>query len=640
MKIKSLLIGMLACSAMVACTNEDVIDNPNVNPESKDGNAYMAIRLVNATGVASRAEGDYEDGLEAENEVSTATFYFFDAEGSPLDNVQKATSWYLDEDKTDHIEKISDAVITLNNKTHDDALKYKYVIAVLNEPTPGQFKTYTKEQIETTLATSEGFANLEQDDQNKPTHIKNESGNFVMTNSTYVDGTKIIVASEITEDNILMQEPDEEELNYKNAVTIYVERLAAKVRVGLKTGLVDADNCIALTNAIETYNEETKEIVRSEEYKIYINISGWGLNGTTKDSYLAKKLNSDWLAANATDPGYAWNTHAANNLIYRNYWGMSTNYGNDDAYYPGTFFENANQYVEGNKGEDGQEVQGTDANNAEVTLNYYSWNELSKGFTGANYDYCAENTNNKDVLLDGNFFSKVTSVVVKAQVAKIAKVGEDGTENILKDADNNNITTLVKYAGKLYTMDAFKARIYNEVNIKAYKKTVVENETKTSSVDWREYITINDAKDGFISLGMNITDNDDWFSDAECKVKLTKSSISSKMALLHTTENNRTFIAECYNKGMMFYNIPIKHLKAGEYVKASATEEFSVEEGQYGVVRNHLYDITINSIVNMGEAVYNEYEDIIVETNDDDKWYIGAAMYILSWKIVNQGVDL
>ena len=42
----------------------------------------------------------------------------------------------------------------------------------------------------------------------------------------------------------------------------------------------------------------------------------------------------------------------------------------------------------------------------------------------------------------------------------------------------------------------------------------------------------------------------------------------------------------------------------------------------------------------MGEAVYNEYEDIIVETNDDDKWYIGAAMYILSWKIVNQGVNL
>ena len=48
MKIKSLLIGMLACSAMVACTNEDPIDNGNENPAAKSDKAYLAVKLVDA----------------------------------------------------------------------------------------------------------------------------------------------------------------------------------------------------------------------------------------------------------------------------------------------------------------------------------------------------------------------------------------------------------------------------------------------------------------------------------------------------------------------------------------------------------------------------------------------------------------
>ena len=54
----------------------------------------------------------------------------------------------------------------------------------------------------------------------------------------------------------------------------------------------------------------------------------------------------------------------------------------------------------------------------------------------------------------------------------------------------------------------------------------------------------------------------------------------------------------------------------------------------------HWYDINITDIKNLGEAVYNRYEDIIVDTKESNKWYIGAAMNILSWKIVNQDVTL
>ena len=66
MKIKRFLIGMLACSAMVACTNEDVIDNGQGNPQDAN-TAYVSVKLVMASEGGSRAttDGGYVTGTEA-----------------------------------------------------------------------------------------------------------------------------------------------------------------------------------------------------------------------------------------------------------------------------------------------------------------------------------------------------------------------------------------------------------------------------------------------------------------------------------------------------------------------------------------------------------------------------------------------
>ena len=52
MKIKGLLLGMLAYAAMVACTNEDIVKN-NVNqPEKVKGNLSL---VISSTSNSSRA---------------------------------------------------------------------------------------------------------------------------------------------------------------------------------------------------------------------------------------------------------------------------------------------------------------------------------------------------------------------------------------------------------------------------------------------------------------------------------------------------------------------------------------------------------------------------------------------------------
>ena len=60
-----------------------------------------------------------------------------------------------------------------------------------------------------------------------------------------------------------------------------------------------------------------------------------------------------------------------------------------------------------------------------------------------------------------------------------------------------------------------------------------------------------------------------------------------------------------------------------------------------GVVRNHYYDITINSIAGFGTAIYDKDEKIDpTKPVEDKKTYLAAQCKVLSWRIMSQSVDL
>lgn len=58
-----------------------------------------------------------------------------------------------------------------------------------------------------------------------------------------------------------------------------------------------------------------------------------------------------------------------------------------------------------------------------------------------------------------------------------------------------------------------------------------------------------------------------------------------------------------------------------------------------GVVRNHIYELALNSVKGPGVPVYNPDEDIIPEKPHDDLFYLSATINILKWKVVKQTVD-
>lgn len=86
--------------------------------------------------------------------------------------------------------------------------------------------------------------------------------------------------------------------------------------------------------------------------------------------------------------------------------------------------------------------------------------------------------------------------------------------------------------------------------------------------------------------------------------------------------------AEVRKDGKAYYYVPIKHLgKAGEL-------------GEYGVVRNHFYKITLTGIKGFGTPVYNPELVIDPTVPTYDNTYLAARVQVLQWRIVKQDVNL
>ena len=86
--------------------------------------------------------------------------------------------------------------------------------------------------------------------------------------------------------------------------------------------------------------------------------------------------------------------------------------------------------------------------------------------------------------------------------------------------------------------------------------------------------------------------------------------------------------AEVRKGGMAYYYTTIKHL--GEVGKL----------GEYGIVRNHSYQISLNSIKGFGTPVYDPNKIIVPTIPSDDKTYLAAKINVLSWRVVPSTVDL
>lgn len=88
------------------------------------------------------------------------------------------------------------------------------------------------------------------------------------------------------------------------------------------------------------------------------------------------------------------------------------------------------------------------------------------------------------------------------------------------------------------------------------------------------------------------------------------------------------FTADVRKNGKVYYYIPINHLGSTGSV------------AECGIVRNHWYKVTLNSIKGLGTPVYNENKKIDPTTPKDENTYLAARVNVLQWRVVSQKVDL
>lgn len=86
--------------------------------------------------------------------------------------------------------------------------------------------------------------------------------------------------------------------------------------------------------------------------------------------------------------------------------------------------------------------------------------------------------------------------------------------------------------------------------------------------------------------------------------------------------------AEVRTGGMAYYYTTIKHLGEPDHL------------GEYGIVRNHSYQISLESIKGFGTPVYDPTKIIVPTVPSDDKTYLAAKINVLSWRVVPSTVNL
>ena len=579
-------------------------DEPNGGPDTtgKDGQAFMKVRINYADGGRATA-GDFEYGKDFEHTVSTARFFFYDDQQN---YVTEASVWNGGNPNTgtpdQNIEYFGNNVLVLSGLDNNNFPKY--MLTVLNAPagfTSEMTLQATADKIlaQAATATDGGIYS---------------GSNFIMSTSSYgrADADEPAFVNVLTTNNFKNSATDA--TANEAVVDVYVERLAAKVSVGVDNtaaGLVyDAEKGMYKLRITVSGDPNDQDQVGDNigAADVYIKFNGWALSNTRKSTHLCKDIAS-------VTAGLTFNWDNAARGFHRSWWGASVGYGSA--------------------------VSTADLNQFSFNeLNKHFYNEMAAGADNDTYktyvDYCAENTNTAEHFNSGKKNADdyelvnpqvVTSVLLGATT--YMEVTESGS-TVLKPVD------LILYNGLYFTDKAIRDYAMRYVQgldeLNYYTKVDGKEEYNQLSADFAKVLTTGEnASDVKVVADETAFTGKTIYTKNAGGVYTPVADNATVISALNTSLA-KVEGATGYKGGQMYYNIPIEH-------HYEATGKV-LEEGEYGVVRNHFYQLTVNSIKRLGHGVYDPDKDIIPDEEEDPKYYVGARINILSWKVVKQNVEL
>lgn len=576
---------------LAGCSSNDSLTDGGENPSESVVRNYLSINMVAANGAGMRdadSNPDYENGTEEENNVNMVRFFFFDEKGEATPVRKKDGSqneyfsyidWYPTNGDVDNngnpnetVEKILHTTLGINMPTNSTVPAM--VLAVVN-PT---------EDISAENLSLDSLRNVVKDFKTGLTGEKKENGNtiggnFVISNSVYIEDGEFTDATKLSENNFCATLEDAEK--EENKVTIYVERVLARL---------DFTIGIPGNNGIYPTNDDDGEYQVDDQTKnIYVKFLGWNITGTPDSCRLVKKIDPNWSPTlfGTNEP---WNTAD----YHRSFWAINPTTGRFNYQ-----FGNFNGEVNTDKG------------------NYYPATGFDIPNTGEYATtYLRENAAaiSKDNKITDSTDS-TTKVIIAAQL-----VNKDGKPY-----------SLAEWAYKKYTIDGLKKHLANGVLNNLYYKETTDNESTFTNIEPEHLTFSTDApggKDDDANYYVYVVLTDD-------AKKLTWTLGNDKDAPTYTTDEVNLYIRNAVNhvkvwdNGYTYYYFDIRHLNNTEN-----------GPGYYGVVRNHIYKTKVTSVKGLGTPVYDPDQIIYPEKPDYDESIVSADVKILQWRIVSQDYDL
>lgn len=592
MKKITMFSSVLASALMLvvaSCSSEDVagVDAQN----GKGATSYLAVNIENVgSAPASRSynqgNGTYEDGSEAESKINNVRFYFFNGDGTPYllvnDDPEKTPVNFLERELgTDDMDG--------NDHDHTAEITTKAMLVLKGETkavpasviaviNPAALDNSTLHSGTMTLSELRASAT--------GSKFNDKTEGFVMSNSVYESAGQDVCSTPVA--NSVFDTADKA---LSKPVDIYVERVNAKVNAKIDANYKrDGETENAWTQNEEgkyqikvgsidviNYDETANAAPTKTTYPVYAVVQGWQLADADGKAELCKQIKTSWY-----DGGLGispWTTSD----YHRCFWSESV---------PFTTGAGANRPVN-------------------PTFNGIT-QSLSDDFS-AEPVYTLPNTPDKVVTNPKTSDNTLTKLIV---AAKLVYKDKNNTYHPAQVCQYRGLTYLGEEAVKKQIVGGF-ARYFKKTTtggVDVYKSIDASDiafKTVPGSSEVKDYEVVAKLADDNVEL---------WVKNGQEYTKANNAIVNAALAKEEAQVRS--------TEGATYYYTPIKHLGTPGKL------------GEYGIVRNHSYQVTIQNIQGFGTPVYNPDQEIDPIVPSDNNTYLAASIKVLSWRVVSSTVDL
>lgn len=568
-----------------ACSSSDDLNDGGTT--ANEGKSYIAVNIksVGTAGAGTRADynqggGTYEDGTENEGAISAVRFFFFNSDGSAY--IMKGLDVNYKELNYNTPLTGADHLYTIEGKT-----TAMLVIEGETKTAPAYMIAVVNPGTLTKLESKAYRESQLRDEFTDKQFVKiatdgtGKYSDFVMSNSVYAENGARVCASSVS--GHVKANQDEAT---KNPVDIYVERVVAKATTNVNT--TTGSKWEQISNGADAGKYKIKvgkiNIDAEHEKDVYAVVQGWGLADENGQAELEKQIDvttNNWTSAIlGIDPWTSPDYH-------RCFWSASVGITPEGGTNPSVnhkFSEFTTQFGTTPLYTCPNTPTYTDFTKG-INENPYD-NTLTKVLVAAKLVYYDDDNNSHPADI-----CKYRGMQILGAKNVLTQVAKDYSDYWTVDKNDPNKHILLAPEDLEYTrtdlagadpLKSYEVRPVLKANVKVYKK----------------------KSDG--SGSFEATDSND-----ELNALLAQSPVQVR------------------NEGMTYYYTPIRHL-------AGTTDKW----GYYGVVRNHSYRITINTISGFGTPVYNPDEIIDPVIPKDTETFLAARINVLSWRVVPSSVDL